>query len=114
PAAMGRFAEQLGVPSQAILLDPAGLRTYDSCYRVQRVFGLDAVTLVTQDFHLDRALLICNSLGVDAVGVSADYHRPSGYSARAMRWSRWREIAATSVALLDVIRRPEPVGQSEN
>lgn len=108
PDAMKAFAMDLGVPEAAIVLDYGGLRTYDSCYRAKEIFGVKAAIMVTQDFHLDRALLLCEGLGIEAVGVAADYHRPNGYSSRAMGWSRWREIAATSVAVLDLILRPSP------
>lgn len=108
PGAMRDYAIRLGVPAEAIILDPAGLRTYDSCYRAKDEFGIDAAILVTQDFHLDRALMICDALGIEAVGVAADYHRPYGYSSRAMGWSNWREVAATTVAFMDVILRQSP------
>lgn len=110
PDAMRRFAIELGVPPDAIDIDRLGLRTYDTCHRAQDLFGIDRAILVTQDFHLDRALLVCNALGIDAVGVFADYHRPNGYSDRAMGWSTYREIAATTVALIDILRRPTPQG----
>ena len=113
PAAMRDYALERGVPAEAILIDPAGLRTYDTCYRARDTFGLSDAILVTQEFHLDRALFICNGLGVDAVGVFADYHRPYGYSPRAMNWSQWREIAATTIAALDLLRgRPPAVSPS--
>lgn len=103
PGAMRRYAMTLGVPSESILLDPLGLRTYDSCYRAQRVYDIHEAILVTQNFHLDRALMLCQGLGIDAVGVAADDQRPTGYSPRSMRWQMWREVA-----LLDLIRRPMP------
>lgn len=105
PATMRDYALERGIPAEAILTDPAGLRTYDSCYRARDAFGLSEVILVTQEFHLDRALFICNGLGIEAVGVYADYHRPNGYSQRAMGWSRWREIGATTIAAIDLLRR---------
>jgi SanA protein len=67
----------------------------------------DAI-LVSQNFHLDRALMTCNALGIDSVGVFADYQRPWGYSRLSLAISRTREIPATIVALLDVIRREPP------
>jgi len=108
PGAMRAFAIRLGVPPEAILTDPLGLRTYDSCYRAKEEYGITNAILVTQDFHLDRALFICHALGIEAQGVYADYHRPYGYSDRAMGWSQWREVAATSVAFADVLMRPTP------
>ena len=82
PAAMRRYALALGVPDSAIVLDYAGFRTYDSCYRAREIFQVDSAILVTQDFHLDRALLICNQLGVDSVGVVAT--RSTGYARRSL------------------------------
>jgi SanA protein len=110
PDAMTRYAVELGVPPEAIVQDYGGRRTYDSCYRARHIFGVEEAILVTQNFHLDRALLTCNALKVDGVGVFADYQRPWGYSRYSLNWSRLREFPATVVALLDVIRRePAPV-----
>jgi SanA protein len=109
PAAMREYALQRGIPAEAILTDPAGLRTYDSCYRAREESSVTDAILVTQEFHLDRALFICTGLGIEAVGVYADYHRPNGYSQRAMGWSRWREIGATTVAALDLLRGQAPL-----
>ncbi len=69
---MRQTALDLGVPSADIVLDYAGFRTYDSCYRARDVFGLRAATLVTNRFHLPRALYTCRELGLDVVGVDAD------------------------------------------
>src|SRR5262249_34672114 len=57
PEAMRQLALTLGVPDSALVLDYAGFRTYDSCYRAHAVFKVDRAILVTQAFHLDRALL---------------------------------------------------------
>ena len=102
PARMMDYALSRGVPASDIQLDYAGRRTYDTCYRAKAIFQLRSAVLVTQDFHLPRALFTCRGLGVEAVGVSADlrsYHR------RSIRWSQIREFPATIVALYDVIRR---------
>ncbi len=109
PEAMRRQAVELGVPEEAIVLDYAGRRTYDSCYRARDIFGVRSAILVTQSFHLDRALMICNGLGVEAVGVAADYQRPWGYSRASLTYSTLREFPATLAALLDLIRRPTPI-----
>lgn len=107
PARMMDYALSRGVPAGDIQLDYAGRRTYDTCYRAKAIFQLRSAVLVTQDFHLPRALFTCRGLGVDAVGVSADL-RP--YHRRSIGWSQIREIPATIVALYDVIRRqPAPV-----
>jgi len=107
PGAMKEYAVQLGVPSDAIVLDFVGRRTYDTCYRAKAIFGLDEAVLVTQRFHLPRAIFTCNSLGLHATGVEADrrtYLRRSQFS--------WlvREVFATSVALWEVwVSHPTPV-----
>lgn len=110
PEAMRQHAIQLGVPDEVIILDPLGIRTYDSCYRAYHLFDIEEAILVTQNFHLDRALLLCDAMGMDVVGVWADYHRPTGqYGGRSARWSKWREIGATTLAFIDLIRRPDPI-----
>lgn len=108
PAAMRAYAIARGVPPEAILMDTAGLRTYDSCVRAYDVFEIDRAVLITQEFHLDRALFLCDSVGIDVVGAVADYQRPNGYSARSLRWQNWREVAATAVAFWDVLTEQPP------
>jgi SanA protein len=107
PAVMREVALSLGVPEDAIVLDYAGRRTYDTCYRAKAVFGVTEAILVTQAFHLPRAIYLCNQLGVDSVGVDADlrvYRRLS-----VLYWNA-RELPATVAALWDVnIGRPLPV-----
>lgn len=66
---MRRYLEERGVPPEAVFEDEAGFDTYDSCVRARDVFGVDELTIVTQDYHLDRAIAICRQIGVDAVGV---------------------------------------------
>ncbi len=72
PEAMRRTAVKLGVPDEDLVLDYAGRRTYDSCYRAREIFGVNRAILVTQAFHLDRALYLCDAFGIDSVGVVAD------------------------------------------
>ena len=106
PEAMRQYAVSLGVPSDAIVLDYAGRRTYDTCYRAKAIFGVESAVLVTQSFHLPRAIFLCNMLGVDAVGVSAS----KGYwTGSSFRWIL-REQLSTVVAFVDLyIRHPSPV-----
>jgi SanA protein len=107
PTAMRDLAISLGVPEDDIVLDYAGLRTYDTCYRANAIFGLTEVTLVTQQFHLPRALYTCNALGISAIGVPAD--RFPSYLAPVWFWNL-RETFATIVAMLDVhLARPLPI-----
>lgn len=103
PGAMMAYAIERGVPAEDIQPDYGGLRTYDTCYRARDIFQLDSALLVTQEFHLSRALFTCRSLGMSAAGVVADL-RPY----RGSRWYEIRETAATLVALVDVIRQNPP------
>jgi SanA protein len=112
PGAMRAYALELGVPEDAIVLDYAGRRTYDTCYRAKEIFGVDQALLVTQRFHLPRALVICNGLGVAGEGVSADRR---AYRRSSLGIWNLRELPATLVAFIDTfITRPLPVlGEKE-
>jgi SanA protein len=105
PGKMREYALSLGLPAEAIVLDYAGRRTYDTCYRARDVFGLREVVLVTQRYHLPRALYICERLGLNAVGYAAD-RRPYVY----IRQYWLREIPALWVAWWQLgISHPSPV-----
>jgi SanA protein len=105
PAAMAAYARARGVPEEDLVLDYAGRRTYDSCYRARTIFGVERAVLVTQAFHLPRALFTCDRLGLEVVGAVADRHQ----YARGP-WYRVRELAATTRAWLDLnLVQPVPV-----
>jgi SanA protein len=107
PSVMRTLALSLGVPDEAIVLDYAGRRTYDTCYRAKAIFEVSAAILVTQGFHLPRAIYLCNKLGVDSVGVNADLRTYRKFS--LLYWNA-RELLATASALWDVnIGHPVPV-----
>lgn len=107
PAVMRELALSLGVPEDAIVLDYAGRRTYDTCYRAKAIFGVTRAILVTQTFHLPRAIYLCNLLGVDSVGVEADLRV---YRKSSLLYWNLRELLATVAALWDVnISHPMPV-----
>jgi SanA protein len=107
PGAMLEYALSLGVPEEDIILDFAGRRTYDSCYRAKAIFGVDDLIVVTQAFHLPRALLLCNTLGVNATGVPAD---DANYRLRSYTYWWVREIFASIKAYWDVlIEHPTPI-----
>ena len=107
PEAMRQYALSLGVPDEAIVLDYAGRRTYDTCYRAKAIFGLDSVLLVTQAFHLPRALFLCSALGLKAAGVEANNRR---YWPLSLLVWNVREQFATLGAFVDVyVSRPLPV-----
>ncbi len=107
PGAMRQYALDLGVPAEDIVLDYAGRRTYDTCYRARAIFGVTEAILVTQPFHLPRALYLCNQLGVKAWGVPADNRY---YLKRSQLIWNIRETMATFVALWEVwVTHPVPV-----
>lgn len=108
PEAMRQYALTMGVPDSALVLDYAGFRTYDSCYRAHAIFKVDQAILVTQAFHLDRALLTCNSLDISSVGVAADAVRPEGYDQTNLLMSQAREFPSTALALIDLMTGKKP------
>ncbi len=85
-AAKNYLLEQ-GIPPEDIFLDHAGFDTYDSLIRARDVFGVKTLSIVTQDFHLPRALYIADALGLDACGVSADKQEYAGEQRRELRES---------------------------
>ncbi|MFI5937026.1 vancomycin high temperature exclusion protein [Actinoplanes sp. NPDC051494] len=106
PGMMFRWLLAHGVPTERIVLDHAGFDTYDSCARAKEIFGADTLTVVTQSYHIDRAVTICRELGIDANGVGDDtvrtYHN-AWYNSEA------RERGAVVKALFDVVSRRDPV-----
>lgn len=106
PESMRQFALSVGVPDEAIVLDYAGRRTYDTCYRAKAIFGVQSALLVTQGFHLPRALFICNMLGMDTLGVEATRCYWNG---SPLIWDL-REQFATLAAFIDLyVSTPLPV-----
>jgi SanA protein len=107
PGAMRAYAVSLGVPEEDIVLDYAGRRTYDTCYRARYIFQVDEAILVTQSYHLPRALFTCNQVGIKSVGVSADLRTYMNSS--LFTWNM-RELPASLVALWEVwVSHPLPV-----
>jgi vancomycin permeability regulator SanA len=105
PASMRDLAVQLGVPETSILLDPSGSRTFDTCLFARERFGSASVVLVSQAYHLPRALVTCLGLGVEAHGVAADRR---SYQPTAEAFWVLREYPATLVALVDTYLLPKP------
>jgi SanA protein len=105
PGAMMAYAIAQGVPKADIQPDYGGRRTYDTCYRAQAIFQVKEAILVTQAFHLPRALFVCDQLGLQVRGVAADRHI---YAPAALAWSQNRELVALLAAGLDVVRRAPP------
>jgi SanA protein len=107
PQAMFEAARGLGVPADAMVMDYAGRSTYDTCYRARAIFGLTRAVLVTQAFHLPRALYLCDALGLETEGVIADRRI---YQQRSELFWNVREVFATAAAWWDVtIAHPLPV-----
>jgi SanA protein len=105
PAIMADYLVAHGVPREDLVLDYAGRRTYDSCFRAGAIFGLERAVLVTQGFHLPRALFTCEQLGLESVGVVADRRR---YIRGG--WYDFREVFALTRAWFDVsVLKPLPV-----
>jgi vancomycin permeability regulator SanA len=103
PSAMKRYAEKLGVPANAITLDYAGFNTYDSCYRAHAVFGLKEATLVSQGYHLPRAMTTCEGLGVKNTGVIAE-DQSRDYTVNYIL----REFLSTDKMVIQQIFKPHP------
>ena len=103
PSAMRAYLTERGVPEGRIVSDYAGFDTWDSCVRAKKVFGVDRAVLVTQDFHIKRAVALCGAAGVDAYGVGvAEPHDRTWY------YGTTRELAAAAKAALDAGLRPDP------
>jgi SanA protein len=107
PAAMMNLALSLGVPENDLVPDYAGRRTYDSCYRARFVFDVQQAILVSQAFHLPRAIYLCDQMGIEAVGVSAD-RREYRISSRIL-WTLREWPACISAVVETQITHPQPV-----
>ncbi len=111
PQAMKRVAIKLGVPAADITCDYAGFRTYDSLYRARDIFAVKQAVLVTQRYHLPRAMFLAEKIGLEVVGVDAGIQ---SYGA-IQSWYDLREIAAAEAAWFDVMngRKPKYLGKKE-
>ncbi|PLW73566.1 hypothetical protein GQS52_19280 [Streptomyces sp. SCUT-3] len=103
PSAMRDYLTGLGVPRERIVLDYAGFDTWDSCIRAKRIFGVDEALLVTQGFHVRRALALCTAAGIDAHGVPVEEPRDVTWL-----YGSVREIPGAAKAALDAAARPDP------
>ena len=100
---MKDFAIEKGVPTQDIFMDHAGFSSYESIYRAKEIFEAKKVVIVTQEYHLYRALYIANSLGLEAYGVGADSRQYIGATYRELR-----EILARNKDFIKCVFKPEP------
>ena len=106
PGAMQVYLVARGVPAAQVVLDYAGFDTYDSCARAHRVFGVDQAIVVTQTYHIDRAVALCRDQGIKANGVADDTVRI--YKSPWMH-SMLRERGAVVKAAVDGLSHRDPV-----
>lgn len=104
---MQQYAVERGVPIEDITLDHAGFSTYESCYRAKEIFGVEQAVLVTQNFHLPRAVYTCKQLGIESVGLGTpDWER---YSSKTVGRYTLREKLSVLKAIWEVhVTRPQP------
>ena len=100
---MKQYAMDRGIDASDIFMDHAGFSTYESLYRAKEVFQAKKILIVTQEYHLYRALYVAEALGLEAYGVSADYRGYTGQTARDIR-----EILARNKDFLTAIFQPNP------
>ena len=106
---MKKFAIEKGVPSSDIFMDHAGFSTYESIYRAKEIFQVQKMIIVTQDYHLYRALYIANELGIEAVGYASNPRTYRGQLKRDVR-----EIAARCKDYFTCLYKPKPTYLGES
>lgn len=110
PAVMtAHLTERLGVDPRRVVADPFGLDTYDSCARAREVYGVERALIVTQSYHLSRAVTLCRHLGVEAEGVTA---RCPGCGPALLVGKAARDYLASGKAAWDAVRRRPPAVRS--
>ncbi|MFE1424404.1 vancomycin high temperature exclusion protein [Streptomyces fungicidicus] len=103
PDAMRAYLTRHGVPGSRIVSDYAGFDTWDSCVRAKKIFGVDRAVLISQGFHIRRAVALCETAGVSSYGVGVDdRHDVTWY------YGTVRELFAAGKAALDAAFRPDP------
>ena len=100
---MKQYAIDAGIPSSDIFMDHAGFSTYESIYRARDIFQVKNMVIVTQEYHLYRALFIANKLGIKSYGVNSD---PREYAGQLYREAR--EILARNKDFMYTIFKPKP------
>jgi len=91
------------VPRARVVTDYAGFDTWDSCVRAKKIFGVDKAVLISQNFHIRRAVALCDAAGVDSYGVGVDdKHNATWY------YGGTREVFAAGKAALDLMFHPDP------
>ncbi|BBC36551.1 SanA family protein [Streptomyces graminofaciens] len=103
PDAMRTYLTEHGVPDKRIVSDYAGFDTWDSCVRAKKIFGVDRAILISQAFHIRRAVALCQEAGVESYGVGVqDRHDETWY------YGATRELFAAGKASLDALFEPDP------
>ncbi|QOV38509.1 YdcF family protein [Streptomyces ferrugineus] len=103
PDAMRAYLTRHGVPDSRIVSDYAGFDTWDSCVRAKKIFGVDEAVLISQGFHIRRAVALCEEAGVASYGVGVDAkHDATWY------YGGTRELFAAGKAALDAVFEPDP------
>jgi vancomycin permeability regulator SanA len=105
PLVMRDYLVRQGMPRDRIVLDYAGFDTWDSCVRAKKIFGVDRAILITQRFHLPRALTLCRAMGIAAWGVGDDSR---SYAPDSTINSYVRELPAALKAVYSLVLRPDP------
>lgn len=103
PDAMRTYLTRHGVPDSRIVSDYAGFDTWDSCVRAKKIFGVDEAVLISQGFHIRRAVALCEAAGVTSYGVGVDEVHDATW-----HYGGTREILAAGKAALDAVFRPDP------
>ncbi|MFJ4684757.1 vancomycin high temperature exclusion protein [Streptomyces sp. NPDC091377] len=103
PDAMRAYLSRQGVPDTRIVSDYAGFDSWDSCVRAKEIFGVDEAVLISQDFHIRRAVALCEAAGVESYGVGVAERRDGTWY-----YGGVREVLAAGKAAADVVFRPDP------
>ncbi|MFC5907637.1 SanA/YdcF family protein [Streptacidiphilus monticola] len=103
PDAMRDYLVRNGVPARLVVRDYAGFDTWDSCARAHRIFGVDRAVLVSQEFHIRRAVTLCQAAGIESWGVGV----PGPHDATWV-YGVVREVGAAGKAALDTAFHPDP------
>lgn len=105
PDGMRNYLVRAGVPADKVIADHAGFDTYDSCVRAKEIFGVDHLTVVSQEYHVPRAIATCTAVGVDAVGVGDVSVKPDS---RTWYYGELRELAANCKLIVDLVTQRQP------
>ena len=99
-AVLKKFAIDKGVESEDIFMDHAGFSTYESIYRAKEIFGAKKIVIVTQKYHLYRAIYIAKSLGVECYGIASDPRTYIGQTYRELREKEFSKIVSLAPEVL--------------